>query len=408
MADAKKLADDLQPASWRGVPFHVTATDLSAGRRTQLHEYPQRDTPWVEDIGRASRELAFDGFVVGPDYVDQANALLAALEAPGPGTLIHPWFGSLKVSLKDPARVSFDVALGVARVSMSFVESGELEFPAASTSTQSATRQRAAALETASVESFASRFTVQGFQDFVTAAANGNLTDMLGIVGTSQIGKALGYANGLANTVSTAIALVSDPSSLGYKVLGVFGLSGLATTVAAWTSIVRSLSRISTDSSMAGPASSNVYTPSRLQANANAAAVYALGRRALLAQAVGASSLVGTAADAPTGRTPGISHADMMAVRNELVAALDAESLAADDGVYQALMDARAAVWADLTARARDSARLTTLTPAETGPALALAYDLYEDATRDAEIVARNSVRHPGFVPSLPLKVLTR
>ena len=406
MAEKKKLSDNLRPASFRGVLFQVETTELAAGRRTQLHEYPQRDKPYVEDLGRAARDLNFAGFVVGDDYIDQANALLGALEEPGPGTLIHPWFGTLTVSIKDTARVSFDAALGQARFSMSFVESGELEFPSSETSTQAASRIAASDLEKASVESFADRFSIKGFQDFVAAAANGNLGDMLGIVSASEIGKVLGYANSLANTVSTAIALVSNPSSLGWKIMGAFGLSGLATTVAAWSNIVRSLSRVGSSSKIDAPGVPVVYTPSRQQAYVNACAVNALGRQALIAQAVGASSLVGTTVD--SSAKPVISYADMVAVRNELIAVIDRESLTASDQVYAALMKARASVWNDLTTRARESARLTTLTPNEVMPALVLAYDYYEDASRDTDIVARNGIRHPGFVPVLPMKVLTR
>ena len=54
------------------------------------------------------------------------------------------------------------------------------------------------------------------------------------------------------------------------------------------------------------------------------------------------------------------------------------------------------------------NARLDTLTPPEVLPALVVSYDYYGDATRDAELVARNRVRHPGFVPALPIKVLTK
>lgn len=420
MAEKTKLSDSLRPASFRGVPFQVESTELGAGRRTQLHEYPQRDKPYVEDLGRATRDLSFYGFVVGEDYVDQANSLLSALEEAGPGTLVHPWFGTLQVSLKEPARVSLDAALGVARFSMAFIESGELEFPAAQSSTQAATRNAASALESASVASFADRFSVKGFQDFVAAAANGNLGDMLGIVSSSEIGKMLGYANSLATTVSTAIALVSNPSSLGWKIMGAFGLSGLATTVAAWSSIVRSISRVSSSGKMSSPTPSSVYTPSRKQADQNASAVYALGRQALLAQAVGASSLVGTRIDSPrAGLTQGVvtagssakpmvSYTDMIAVRDDLIAAIDKESLTATDQVYEALQVARLAVWKDLTTRARENARLTTLTPPEVMPALVLAYDYYEDTARDADIVARNGIRHPGFVPAQPMRVVTR
>lgn len=404
-AKKKKLSEALRPASFRGVPFQVESTELGAGRRTQLHEYPQRDKPYVEDLGRAARDLAFSGFVVGDDYVDQANKLLGALEEPGPGTLIHPWFGTLTVSLKDSARVSFDAALGQARFSMSFVEAGELEFPKPQTSTQAASRQAASKLETAAVNSFASRFSIKGFQDFVAAAASGNLGALLNIPALGNIGKLIGMANSLANTVSTAIALISNPATLGWKLLGAFGLSGLATTYAAWASIVRSLSRIGKSSELKDPPPPAVYTPSRQQAWVNSCAINALVRQSLLAQAVGASSLVGGKSD-KSG--PVLSHADMMGVRNELIAAIDEEMLSSAGDVYEALLDARSAVWQDLTARARDNARLTTLTPNEVTPALVLAYDYYEDASRDADIVARNGIRHPGFVPVLPMRVLTR
>ena len=418
MAEKKRLAALLRPASFRGVPFKVEASDIGAGRRTQLNEYPQRDKPYVDDLGRATREIALTAFVVGEDYIDQANAVIGALEEPGPGTLIHPWLGELRVSIKDLARVSFDPALGQARISMQFIEAGELTFPSSETSTQAASRIAAGKLEKASVESFAEKFGVKGFQDFVAAAASGNLGKMLGIVGLSEVGKVLGFANSLAKTVSTLIALISNPKTLGWKLMGAFGLSGLATTVAAWSNIVRQLSRVGKSSSLKTPTASSIVTPSRRQANANAAAVYALGRQAIIAQAVGASSLVGSAYDSSTQAVTAsltssttssvMSYDDMIAVRNELIAAIDQESLTADDAVYDALQAARSAVWNDLTTRAKDSARLATLMPPQTTPALVLAYEYYEDAARASEIVARNGVRHPGFVPPVALRVMTR
>ena len=45
--------------------------------------------------------------------------------------------------------------------------------------------------------------------------------------------------------------------------------------------------------------------------------------------------------------------------------------------------------------------------PQATAPALALAQQLYADALREPELVLRNRVRHPLFVPgAVPLEVL--
>jgi prophage DNA circulation protein len=412
-AKAKKLSESLRPASFRRVAFGVVTTDLSAGRRTQLHEYPQRDKPYAEDIGRSARKLQFEAFVIGKDYVKQANDLLGAIEAGGPGSLVHPWFGTLTVNVSDDAHVVFDAALGCARFSLSFVESGDLSFPSPNKSSGARSRVAAGELSLASAKSFASKFSVAGFQDFVKAAAMGQLGDMLGVMSSGTVGSnTLGYANSLANTLSTAAGLLTDPSSLGLKLLGAFGLSGLTSTAAAWRNVIKGLSRIGRSSkidspSAPAPATGQMsVTASQTQVYKNASAVNALARQGMVVQAIGASSYVGTPAD--SGAL--VSHVEMTAARDAVIDLIDRElmSIDTDDDVYQALVEARAAVWADMTTRSRDSARLSTLTPAEVLPALVLAYDYYEDAMRDAEIVARNSVTHPGFVPAKPVQVLTR
>ncbi len=80
---ASQLQPQLRLASFRGTAFQVNDADLGAGRRMQVHEYPQRDMPWVEDLGRATREISIEGFLIGTYYIAQANRLLAALEASG-------------------------------------------------------------------------------------------------------------------------------------------------------------------------------------------------------------------------------------------------------------------------------------------------------------------------------------
>ncbi len=105
--------------------------------------------------------------------------------------------------------------------------------------------------------------------------------------------------------------------------------------------------------------------------------------------------------------TPVSSYQDGLAARKVMTAALDTEMLTAtDDDVVLALGDLRTAVHQDLSARALQAARLITFTPPATLPALALAYDLYDDTERADEILTRNRVRHPGFVPPSPLQVL--
>ena len=99
----------------------------------------------------------------------------------------------------------------------------------------------------------------------------------------------------------------------------------------------------------------------------------------------------------------------MISIRDEVLGAIDSEMLKCeDDDVYLALEEARASVYDDMTSRAQDEARLITVTPPEVMPALVVAYDFYEDASRDQEIIDRNGVRHGGFVPVKELLLLSR
>lgn len=382
--------------------------ELEAGRRAQLHEYPKRDKSFNEDLGRATRAFTVQAFVVGEDYVERATRLVAAFEEAGPGTLVHPWMGSMRVSVSGVARFTFDKGLGVARAQLSFVEDGELSFPTASTSTQAQSRLAAQNLEDATAGSFAKTFAVDGLPDFVSDSASAQLGTAFGAITGSvgQIGmQASGYINAASSALSQARSLMTNPLGLATVVLDYLRLSDLSGGLQSWGDISRSLVRLLDSAGLQHLASSSFTTSARRSADTNTQAIRALMRQGVIAQAVGASSFVGSSADASQTR----AYDDQLAVRNDLIKAIDAETLrATDDGVYDALQAARSRVWTDMTTRSRDSARLTTFTPPTALPALVLSYDLYEDAGRDIEIVERNRVHHPGFVPPRPLRVLTR
>lgn len=72
--------DQLRDGSFRGVPFKIQASRALVGRRGQVHEYPLRDKPYAEDLGRRARAFNVECFVLGADYMAQRDALIAALE----------------------------------------------------------------------------------------------------------------------------------------------------------------------------------------------------------------------------------------------------------------------------------------------------------------------------------------
>lgn len=398
----KKFADELRPASFRGVPFGVEMTELEAGRRVQVHEYPQRDKPFAQDMGKHTRRLEFDAFVVGADYIAQANALLAAVEKVGAGQLVHPWFGSMTVNAL-PCRVMFDKALSFAKFHFVFVESGALVFPAATSSTAALSRDAAAGLDGASQSWFAVVFQTLNQINGVAIWALNTYGKVLNFLANPvfALSSMLGFGT-LPGNLSSLSALFGSPVSLAGSFSGLLNLVSIGKSLAGNDAIlvptVRGLTRMAVDPALANPVAPTSGSVVDGQIYVNQKAILGQARQALLVQAVGLSSYLACSV-----------YNDVLALIAELSAALDAEMLLTDDdGVYQALHGARCAMFEDLSVRSRDSARLVSYTPDDVLPALVVAYNYYDDCGRGDEIVSRNKIVYPGFVPANALWVLSR
>lgn len=93
-------------------------------------------------------------------------------------------------------------------------------------------------------------------------------------------------------------------------------------------------------------------------------------------------------------------------IRDTLNTAIDKElSRTTSDALFLALRRVKADLNADINTRLEQSARIIQRTPDEVLPALVLAATWFDNAARDADIIRRNAITHPGFVPVIPLKV---
>jgi hypothetical protein len=142
--------EQLLPGSWRGVGFMMDAAQTVAGRRIALHEYPYRDTVWPEDLGKLPRRFAFQAFLVGEDVYQQRNAMIAAAEQAGEGTLVHPTLGTLQCVLIDFSTTDRRERGRMVEIAFQFVLAGDVMFPAAGIASGNLINQFAAALNGAS------------------------------------------------------------------------------------------------------------------------------------------------------------------------------------------------------------------------------------------------------------------
>lgn len=392
--------EQLLPASFRGVRFHVTRSSASFGRRVVVHEYPLRDTPYVEDLGRRARAMRIDAILVGDDYRTARDALIEAIEQAGPGKLVHPHFGELTVSVDDsPLQIDETTDQGgAATISFSVVESGEARFPAATAATSDQVTAKADAAAATAGDGLASGLAIGGMPAFVTASAISQIDRGLRLVevalGAATAGDLRSAALGLiAGVRPDLLGLLSPPSALFSRLRGIYET---ARSAFAPDDGLRGFLRTSQDlQPIALP--TVAATPQRQRERVTCTLLVDTLRTLTVCQAAICSASV---------IFPDYTTA--IDTRDELVAEIDRVSdTTADDRLHQRLADLRAAVVRDINQRAAELARVVSYTPADTVPALVVAYRLYDDADRDGEIIARNRVAHPGFLPGgRPLEVL--
>jgi prophage DNA circulation protein len=127
---------DYLPASFRNARFHVEAGAVESGRRIVLHEFPKKDDPYAEDMGRKARDFTVRGYLIqypkdlegnelySADYRPARNALIKALETEGPAALQLPLLPQIMVVVKGYRLVEEDRTGGYCVFDMMFVEYG--------------------------------------------------------------------------------------------------------------------------------------------------------------------------------------------------------------------------------------------------------------------------------------------
>lgn len=388
--------DELRPASYRGVPFFVRSDTLGGGKRIQIHTYPERDEPYIEELGREPRTFTVVAHLIGGDVWQQRERLVAALEAPGPGKLVLPSRGEL-LAVCDSIGRNTELAGAEGRISrleLSFVRAGANRFPTAAVDTQAAVRIEGDGTLAAIGETFAAAFDVVRQANWVVDNA---ATAAVAVV--DQLLDAFDEVATADDDVSDAIRslrrartgiddLLLEPAELVQELQEPY--RALAVLTAPAPQLFGRLQNLS-ESTLFVNTAETVGTPSRSQNAANLDALERLNRR---------TALVGLAL---TGlRLEPDSAQDAAELREQLAGMLRAEAdvaaEAGEDGDFLALSDLLAAVVEDLDERAgRLPERRSVVNPA-TWPALVLAYRVHGDLEREEEIVQRNAIRRPGFV----------
>ncbi|GKQ46064.1 DNA circularization protein [Pseudomonas syringae] len=466
--------DSLLPASFRGVGFFIEKAIVPVGRKGQLHEYPQRDEPYFESLGKQAQVHTLTAFIVGRDCFEQRDNLLQALEKDGAGELVHPWLGRMQVQVGQCSVTHTLTEGGMVRLDLVFYPANPLKFPVSTLNTR---RQLLGASESLLDSALRRYRSVMAVVDAVRINVQALRSALSGVFATIQrqfapfmaiYSDVTALVHSLVNaplTVSTLLttffASFDGDSRRSRRANGSSSVGGASTTTGSGSSVgggsggssgVRSGSGSGSSTSISLASSSgsssgssdletvpyrSVISEATQQAQAvsginlvgqgsgldtglAAQAIANLVQDALLVKVarIVASMPVATTV-APLAVVPSLDQQrvqalqrvdvpvadDVIELRDTLSSAIWEASLKADPDHYLALNTLRQALIRHLNAVAASGVRLVDMKVSEPLPALVLAYRRFGDASRSLEIVQRNRLAHPGFVPPGTLKI---
>lgn len=401
----------LREASYEGIRFDVDSATLSFGRRTVTHEFPQRDTSYVEDLGKATRQFSIQGFIVGDDFIDRSKRLIDKIESQvgtdrraNHGKLVHPWLGSLEVTPIDNPSITYDKAKRICTFTLTFLEAGN-ESTKKTTSWANQLLSKADALY-AKIFGDWTPDKIAGIVDDVTSQIN----SCAAVLSNCQFAQMFNLGNDILEMGhDIATSLYNKKEQARSSLLGALGLSQYAQSTTDWKlASIKCTDAITLPVLKPVNVASSTGTSKKLsdkeRINEAVDEIKKNFRLVLIANAMGAISMIGEDNDVDTDSNSKktLSDEQILKIRNNLLDAIDAEMLIQgtdDNQDYLDLVDSYVAVYKFLTEKLNGDSGIETVTLKQSEPSFVLAYDKYGDSTRADEIAERNDVINPLFMP---------
>ncbi|GHD60405.1 DNA circularization protein [Jeongeupia chitinilytica] len=406
----------LKPASWRGIRFMVEDCLESGGRRVDVSEYPFRDAPFVVDLGAKAGELLVSGYLLaselGAALWPTSQQLFDALQSDGsPGELVLPEGGAQQRRPMGIARRTCSGDPGIVRFDLTFAPLGKNEFPTRTADAQSGVRDAGAATVDGATASMASVWSVVGQSsaalEKLANQVEGYVDQLTELAGMGDLLSGLNDLILQGTRISNDIArLIRAPEELAQQLTSMTASVGRmfsrpADAVRSYQTFFDGLRPKGTPrASTPQPAQPKAGVPRDPYSLAappdNSRALTELMERSCLSEA-------GILLPSATYTT----WDDARAACDQLVQRIDRIQPAAPDAVYEPMSLLRLGLLSTVPDPTERLPRLVTVTPPTTLPALVLAYTYCGDPYQADDLVQRNGISRPGFVPgNKPLQII--
>jgi prophage DNA circulation protein len=423
MAQGRNWLTSLWRTSYKGAAFWVETDEEAGGRRVVIHEFPMRDTPFLEDLGERFREFTVTAYVASDKADSEASTLTSVCATRGAGVLVLPTQGPVTVRCTEFSREFAKDRLGYIAHRLHFVREGFGSSLASVASLANLVYVAAEDLAAEAAVAYARAAILKDVPDYVAQSlqdATENALATLEVVRTSvNVEPAASAAQrdaieatfvALSEAMSTRapaapqspllqVAFAKDPGNANTDVM---------TQAAMLRAVGRSVADVAlalvenTDASQAlaameevistVPAEPIVATSKwRFTASINQFAAHTLLRVSALA-AYCESVVRVKLGDRPAAIT---LRANVSRYFEEQLEALPSE----DYELFHALVKMRDTTIDYLSRAVLDLAPVVKVSSSVQMPSLYWSWRLYGDANRGQEIVDRNRVAHPSFIP---------
>lgn len=405
----------LRRASFRGVHFWVETDQIDTGRRLVVHQYPLRDDPYVEDMGRDANKVKVKAYLSGADAGEQEKRLRRACEAAGPAGLSLP-LEQLRAFCEKCSRDYSRDKLGFIAFQIDFVleGGGAGPLPAAFLARMAAVAQPLAM--SAAISLLVEGYQTIGAASWVADAGEDEIVAIARAIDTARAEatlepvKGVRLAGEIRDTIRTAATLaaagdlpdriqgrafmqsaqVVSPAPIAERI---FDHIETIRTAGQPDDVIRVLAPLTVWDADATARSTAQRSSSASREHANR---LALGRVTRLA-AITATVIAMTERDYPDRRSAIQARADIV----ELIGG-EIDELEGIDRheVFVALSELRRRAVDFLSRAIIDLAPVTIVESDAILPSLYWANALYGSADRAGELARLNGVFHPGFMPT--------
>jgi prophage DNA circulation protein len=383
--------EKLQKGSFRGIPFFTENYTTNGGRRTQTHEFVDRDTPYSEDLGRRARTFEISVHLIGDDIFQQRDALASALEQRGAGDLIHPYLGNLRVNVNGFSYTEDTGEGRIVRFTINFSEAGSNIYPSIEEDRQQTLLDFSENALGSAIDEFESGFSVAGQPGFVVDSAQAlvaNATKAFNDatkVFAETSDEITDLAFSIRNLQADTLDLIQAPRLLGQRLLdSIQLLSSVATNADDASGAYSTMFDFGTE-----PQQGEFETEARQREidNTNAFNNY-----------IRELAIISATQEAIDRNFFSVEEAieEQEKLRDLLTRQSDREGTGIN--FFQNLQDLASSLVKAVPDVDNELPNLVKLVLQDTTNTLVLAYDLFEDQDREQEIIDRNKIRNPAFV----------